>query len=159
MPREAVSNTSPLLNLALIDHLELLEDQFETVKMPRQVWEELEEGEKGLEKLEELSSTDLIETVEVEEDELFREIVEDIDKGEAAALRYTLEADTDLVLLDEKEGREVARRHNLNTTGVIGILLKASKTGEIELETEIRNLRKEGFYISDGLVEEILEEK
>lgn len=35
-----VSNTSPLLNLALIDRLDLVEQQFPTVQVPEQVWDE-----------------------------------------------------------------------------------------------------------------------
>ena len=35
-----VSNTSPLLNLALLDRLELVETQFSTVAVPQAVWHE-----------------------------------------------------------------------------------------------------------------------
>jgi predicted nucleic acid-binding protein len=43
-----VSNTSPVLNLALIGRLDLLEAQFETVHTPDAVWNELTAGEEGL---------------------------------------------------------------------------------------------------------------
>ena len=36
-----VSDTSPLLNLALIGRLDLLESQFSGVTIPEQVWAEL----------------------------------------------------------------------------------------------------------------------
>lgn len=39
-----VSDTSPLLNLALIDRLDLLESQFSGVTVPSQVWDELVDG-------------------------------------------------------------------------------------------------------------------
>ena len=39
-----VSDTSPLLNLALIDRLDLLETQCSDVTAPRQVWNELTDG-------------------------------------------------------------------------------------------------------------------
>lgn len=41
-------------------------------------------------------------------------------------------------------------------TGVIGILLRAARTGAIDLRTELDALREEGFWISDELYEEIL---
>lgn len=50
--RLVVSDTSPLLNLALINQLQLLESQFEEIMAPKQVWEEIQEGEKGLERIE-----------------------------------------------------------------------------------------------------------
>ncbi|GAA0287489.1 hypothetical protein GCM10009000_123350 [Halobacterium noricense] len=40
-----VSDTSPLLNLALIDRLDLLQSQFSETTIPRQVWSELTDGE------------------------------------------------------------------------------------------------------------------
>lgn len=60
MPRDrsVVSNTSPLLNLALIDRLDLLEEQFGTIVIPEQVWEELLAGEEGLPPLRKLRSDD-----------------------------------------------------------------------------------------------------
>ena len=36
-----VSNTSPVLNLAIIKHLSLMHEQFGEVVIPRAVWEEL----------------------------------------------------------------------------------------------------------------------
>jgi hypothetical protein len=38
---KVVSNASPLLNLALVDRLDLLESQFASVTIPDQVWAEL----------------------------------------------------------------------------------------------------------------------
>lgn len=72
-----ISDTSPLLNLALIDKLELLEKQFENIKVPEQVWKELQEGEKGRKKLEGFKESGFFELVKVEEDELFHEILEE----------------------------------------------------------------------------------
>ena len=46
-----VSDTSPLLNLALIERLDLLESQFSGLTIPNQVWEELARGENGLDAL------------------------------------------------------------------------------------------------------------
>lgn len=43
-----VSNTSPILNLALIERLDPLESQFQEVVVPQQVWEELPIDEKSL---------------------------------------------------------------------------------------------------------------
>lgn len=63
-----------------------------------------------------------------------------LDSGEAATLAYALEANADLVLLDEREARHTARRHGLSMTGVVGILL-----------------RETGFWPSDDLYEAVLE--
>ena len=153
-----VSDTSPLLNLALIDRLDLLEVQFPGVTVPRQVWSELTEGNDGLEPLRGLRDDGVLRIVEVERSDLFVEIVHELDLGETAAICYAVEHDADLVLLDERDGRRVARRHDLDITGVIGILLRGSKTGEIDLESELDALREAGFWISDDLYARVLSE-
>ncbi|QCC52440.1 DUF3368 domain-containing protein [Halapricum salinum] len=158
MPSSAlvVSDTSPLLNLALIDRLDLLRAQFPEIVVPRQVWDELTEGEEGLEALRELRDDTLLDIVEVERSDLFVEIVHELDLGETAAICYAVEHAADLVLLDERDGRRVARRHDLDVTGVIGVLLRAAKTGELDLENELDALREAGFWISDDLYSRVL---
>jgi predicted nucleic acid-binding protein len=89
---------------------------------------------------------------------LFVELFHDLDLGETAAICYAVEQNADLVLLDERDGRRVARRHDLNVTGVIGILLRGAKTGVVTLDHELKVLREAGFWISDDLYEQILSE-
>jgi predicted nucleic acid-binding protein len=74
-----VSDTSPLLNLALIDRLDLLESQFLSITVPEQVWNELTEGEDGLDSLRNLRETELLSVVEVEQSDLFTEIEHELD--------------------------------------------------------------------------------
>jgi len=66
-----VADTSPLLNLALIDRLDLLSDQFETTHAPEQVWDELTAGDEGLPKLRALRDSNLLEVVAVDPTDLF----------------------------------------------------------------------------------------
>lgn len=153
-----VSDTSPLLNLALIDRLDLLQSQFSETTIPRQVWSELTDGEDGLEALRELQNDGFLKLVEVERSDLFVEIFHELDSGETAAICHAVEQDADLVLLDEQDGRRVARRHDLNVTGAIGILLRGAKTGAVNLEHELDALREAGFWISDDLYARVLSE-
>jgi len=153
-----VSDTSPLLNLALIDQLELLQAQFSDITVPRQVWNELAAGEDGLERLRELRDDGFLRLAAVERSDLFVEIFHELDLGETAAICYAVEQNADLVLLDERDGRRVARRHDLSVTGVIGILLRGAKSGVVNVERELDALREAGFWISDDLYERILSE-
>lgn len=153
-----VSDTSPLLNLSLIGRLDLLESQFSGLTIPEQVWSELTDGKDGLDALRELKESGFLRTVEVERSDLFVELFQRLDLGETAAICYAIEKDADIVLLDEKEGRKAARRHDLTVTGVVGVLLRGAETGEVELETELDALRETGFWISDDLYERALKE-
>jgi predicted nucleic acid-binding protein len=151
-----VSDTSPLLNLALIDQLGLLTSQFSTLTIPAQVWDELTDGDAGLDALRDLHDTEFLTVVEVERSDLFTEVFRELDLGETAAICYAIEQDADLILLDEKDGRQVARRHDLRVTGVIGILLRAANEDNLELQQELDALREAGFWISDELYSKIL---
>ncbi len=153
-----VSDTSTLLNLALTERLELLESQFSEVTVPQQVWNELTEGEEGLEALRELRDANFLNIAEVERSDLFVEVFHELDLGETAAICYAVDHDADLVLLDERDGRRVARRHDLEVTGVIGILLRGAKTDEVDLERELDALREAGFWMSDDLYSRALSE-
>ena len=64
----------------------------------------------------------------------------------------------DLLLIDEREGRIVARQAGLRVRGVPGILLRAKAQGEIpSVKTEIEALRnRAGFFVAPRLEAEIL---
>jgi predicted nucleic acid-binding protein len=151
-----VADTSPLLNLALVDRLDLLDVQFETVHTPQQVWDELATGDEGLPELRRLRERDVLTVVPVERSDLFVEIAGELDVGEAAAIVYAIENDASLVLLNERDGRRVARRHDLDVTGVIGILLRGARDGTVDLQAELDALRDAGFWIDDDLYAEVL---
>jgi predicted nucleic acid-binding protein len=153
-----VSDTSPLLNLALIDRLDLLDSQFSGITVPSQVWDELAAGEPGLDVLRERRESGLLTVVDVPQTDLFIEIAHELDRGETAAICHAIEHDADLVLLDERDGRRIARRHDLTVTGVIGILLRGANAGDVDLEQELDALRAAGFWISDDLYSKILSE-
>jgi hypothetical protein len=81
-----------------------------------------------------------------------------LDGGEAEAIALAIELQADWTLLDEREGRKVAKSLGLNVTGILGILLRAKHLGELEsLESAIEDLiDKAGFRIAPELVAQIL---
>jgi len=152
-----VSNTSPLLNLALLDRLELVETQFSTVAVPQAVWHELTAGTDGVDALQSARDDGTIRVVSAPETKLFVEFRHELDAGEAAALAYALENDATLVLIDERDGRQAARRHDLTVTGVVGVLLRAAEDGD-EMRASLDSLREAGFWIGDDLYEKATEQ-
>ena len=84
----------------------------------------------------------------------------DLDKGEAEAIALALEVNAEWILLDEREGRRVAKSLGLRVTGVVGILLRAWREGKLpSLKGAIEELReKAGFHIGAELVADILRE-
>lgn len=156
-----VSDTSPLLNLALVERLDLLDAQFETLHVPELVWEELAGGDEAdpeyLPQLRRLRDGSTVTLVSVARSELFVEVGRELDAGETAAITYAIQTDADLVLLDERDGRRVARRHDLSVTGVVGILLRGVRDGTVDLRSELDALRDAGFWIDDDLYDEVIQ--
>jgi len=156
-----VSNTSPILNLAIVDQLELLRHQFGEILIPSAVLEELKVDEErpGSQVIREAISSRLIQIREVNNESLAQLLKQTLDRGEAEAIALAIELNADWTLLDEREGRKVAKSLGLNVTGILGILLRAKQVGELESLRPIIDdlINKAGFRIAPELLAQILE--
>jgi predicted nucleic acid-binding protein len=157
-----VSNTSPLLNLAIIEHLDLLQQQFGEVWVPPGVVEELCVGENlpGSATVAEAIEAGWIQVAKVGDQALVRTLRRELDQGEAEAIALALQVQAGRVLLDEREGRRVAKTLGLQVTGVLGVLLRARHTGHLpSLRDSMVRLRNEaGFHIGNELFVHVLRE-
>jgi uncharacterized protein len=81
-----------------------------------------------------------------------------LDNGEAEAIALATELQPEVVLLDDKLARRMARRLGVPVTGTLGVLLRAKQVGLIvELRSLITRLQSEGdYYIDPGLIEKAL---
>jgi predicted nucleic acid-binding protein len=157
-----VSNTSPILNLALIDRLALMRDQFTNVTIPKRVLEELRVGENlpGSKKILDALDAKWLQVEEVQDSAMLRILKRELDAGEAEAMALALKNSAKWVLLDESEARRIAKNLGLKVTGVLGILLRACRQKRIpSLRTEMERLRENaGFYISGHLFKDLLKQ-
>ena len=88
-----VSNTSPLLNLAIIDQLDLLRKQFLEILIPPIVLAELKPvtDYPGTERIQRALDTRWLRVVELKDDTLARALRLELDQGEAAAIALAIE--------------------------------------------------------------------
>jgi len=86
-----VSNTSPLMNLAIIGQLNLLRKIFPRVFVPEEVQTELTIDGRGKPGADEIMGADWIETLSVRNTELVRSLNKDLDIGESAAIALAVE--------------------------------------------------------------------
>ena len=54
-------------------------------------------------------------------------LLQQLDRGEAEAIALALESKADALLIDELDGRAIARKHGLSVLGTLGILLLAKQ--------------------------------
>lgn len=83
--------------------------------------------------------------------------LDQLDVGEADAIRLARDLPADLLLIDEMRGRAVAQRLGLRITGVVGILIESRRRGLIpSLAVALTGLRAHDFWMSENLVREAL---
>lgn len=121
-----VSDTTPLTYLLQLKYEFLLEGLYQKLIIPPAVQEELlgfaptRAASENLFRAEWIciqKPTSLIELPPV-----FK-----IDKGEWEAISLALEIKAGLVLIDERLGTALAKQHNLQTIGLLGILIEAKR--------------------------------
>ncbi|MDJ0800857.1 MAG: DUF3368 domain-containing protein [Calothrix sp. MO_167.B12] len=154
-----VSDTSPINNLAAINQLDLLRQLYTTVIIPEAVYQELTATEITVAGATEVQTLDWIQTRQVTNLILVNILRNELDGGEAEAIALAIELNADQILIDERRGRMVAARSNLNYVGILGILIEAK--GQ-ELIVEVKPLLdalidRAGFWVTEPLYNRVLQ--
>lgn len=156
----AVSDTSPILGLAIIGYLDLLQEQFGEIYIPQAVLAELKVTENfhGATVISQALADGWLKSSEIQNKPLTQSLLLELDLGEAEAITLAVDLGFEMIVMDEKIGRERARGLGLKTVGVLGVLLTAKNQGRIKsLRDAMTALRNEvGFFISDDLYRQIL---
>lgn len=152
-----VSSSSVIIALAKVCHLYLLEKLFGEILVPEAVWKEITvEGKPGYEKV---VRAKFISLEKVGDARLVALLEEFIDTGEAEAIALALERDADLLLVDDRDARNLAKRLGLQVMGTLGVIALAKYKGLIpETKPIIDKLMESGFWISRNILEEFLKE-
>ena len=111
-----VSNTSPIINLAAIGKLEILQKLYEKIFIPQAVHYEISIAGKGKPGALEIEKLEWIEVKEVTNHKLVKALQMELDEGEAEAITLAIGLKSELLLLDEPQGRKVASNLGLNST-------------------------------------------
>ena len=155
-----VSNTSPILAISAIDHLNLLQKQFNEVLIPEAVLAELktETDFRGTKAIREALQDGWLKVQRIQNIRLAQALAMELDYGEAEAIALALETQSPIILLDEHDGRVKARALGLRPIGVLGVLLRAKREGHIDsLKATIESLQNNvGFFVSEELLKTIL---
>jgi len=159
-PLLVVSNSSPIMNLAIIGQLHLIQKLFGEIIIPKEVWAELIIEGKGKPGTNEIEKAKWIKIVKVKNDSLVKTLTKDLDVGESAAIALAIERKANLLLLDETDARNLAEFYNLTKTGVLGILMRAKKRSLIkQIKPMLEKLRIQAhFWIKPDLYDAILSE-
>lgn len=152
-----VSDTSPLNYLILIGQDRILPAIFPAVIAPPEVLEELRHG----------GAPEAVRTWAAKPPswlEVKRATAIDpslaLGKGELAAISLAIELQPNnpkiRLLIDERDGRDAARKRGLEVAGTLTVMAEASLRGLIDLPTAIEALKRTSFHAKPSLLDEVL---
>jgi len=157
-----ISDTTPIISLLKAEQLDLLQKLFKEVIIPKAVYNELISNTKFQNEaqiIRECSYIFVEEVIDTKSVNIFRRVT-GLDAGESEAIVMADEKKADLLLMDERKGRIVAKQMGLTITGTVGILLQSYDEGLLnadEIRESIYKLKECGIRISDSLYDFILE--
>lgn len=155
-----VSDTSPISNLLRIGQLSILKNLYSCVIIPQRVYQELRALTTFGIDLTLIESADWIKIQVVLDQALVSTLLSELDPGEAEAIVLAIELKADRLLIDERIGRNVAKRYGLNITGLLGVLVAAKQNSLIpEIKPLLNQLISQAkFRIHPDLYYQILQD-
>jgi len=152
-----ISNTGPLIALGSIGRIDILRHLFENVIVPEAVDGEMKAGGTHFTGLADYQRCTWIQ-VQALEDPLDPLLTNTLDIGEASVIYLARRLQVNLVLMDEKKGRKIARDiYNLQTIGTMRILLEGKRSGLItSVRASINEIKASGYWFHDHIVQRTL---
>lgn len=154
-----VSNTTPVISLLKINMLELMETMFSRIIIPQAVYNELIAHHSLHDEADKIIKCKFIKIERVENEFAVKLLQKQLNLGlgesESILLADTLKAN--LLIIDERKGRNIAKDMGLQITGTLGILLEAKNQKYIgKIEPLLNQLMESNIRIGEKLYDEIL---
>lgn len=152
MNRIVVSDTTAITHLAKIDALNILHKLYTEILIPKAVFDELFQVKRTQPGALSVMNSTWIKVVEVKNRAIVDKLTRRLDLGESEAIALSVELQSDVLIIDEVAGRDVARKLGRNIIGMVGVLLEAKKQGHIQsVKPYLDKLRNTGFRMSAEL--------
>lgn len=157
---EAVADTSILVAFSAIHRLDLLQNVFPEVAVPRAVfreivtdghgWVQAADIQRELVRARWISAREVLNRSRVESYRL------ELGAGESEVIVLALETNL-TALIDDRRARDVSRREGIKVIGTLGILGRNKQRGYITAAgTLVREMQKEGIYFGVQLIKRFL---
>jgi predicted nucleic acid-binding protein len=154
-----VADSGPIIHLARVNQLTLLWTLYETVVIPRQVFDEVViagQGRPGSDEAARLIHADDVRQPGPRFASLRTELKQ-LGAGEVSAICCALDLHADLVLMDDFAARRAAQLRGLTVKGTLGVLIEAKSHGLIpNVADTLNDLLKTGAWLDPALMREAL---
>jgi predicted nucleic acid-binding protein len=160
----AVLNSSVIIALSTLGHLDKIKQVFKHVLIAKSVYEEVcikghgLTGEKEL--LKAVKEGEIL-VKDVHNRWLVNALLDPLAIGEAESIALAVEENADYIVLDDMLARRRAISMGLNVIGTLRILrlmYDAKLIGKSEFLNSLKKLREVGFRISDDVIRKVLQE-
>lgn len=148
-----IADAGPIFSLAIIDKLELLNQLFDEIKIPKAVWEEItwDKSTEFYTKIEQFFKPKVLNI------KGFNDLTFTMDYGESESVILYKELNADFLLLDDKKARKIAENFDIVCIGTLGILSVAKSKGLIkELRPVFKTFLEKNRYYSLKLLNKLL---
>ncbi len=150
-----VVNNTPLVALWTLDRLDLLRELYDEVLIPAAVRDEFLAVETERRQAA-LQAAPWIHPATLQSPRRILTYT-GLDQGEAEVIALAEETEARLVIIDERRGRQYARRLGIPVTGTVGILLLAKEMGLLPaVAPALDFLVAAGLYLSPDLYDQAL---
>lgn len=146
------------MNLMCVGRLELVRQLYGTVLVPEAVRKELATIALSRPGMWPDPAPSWLEVRAAGNRPLVTSLLSELDAGEAEAIALAVESSADLLLIDERRGRQVASRLGVRRIGVLGVLLDAKGRGFLPALKPVLEdlLTRAGFWIHSDLLQQVL---
>jgi predicted nucleic acid-binding protein len=148
-----VADSSPLILLVNISHVEILPTLFGQVVIPPEVSAELRHLARPQAVRAFIASRP---SWLLEQSPTAINPIPSLHAGELAAISLAQELKADLLLIDDARGRQAAAERGIPLTGTVGVIEFAADRGLLDLDDAFSRMKKTDFWISHQLLDERL---
>ncbi|MCC5897059.1 MAG: DUF3368 domain-containing protein [Phormidium sp. BM_Day4_Bin.17] len=149
-----VADTSPINYLLLINQIDLLPCLFQDIIIPDVVRDEMLDPDAPLILQEWIANPPLWLTIQPVP--VLDTTLNSLDPGEQAAITLAQTLPADLLIIDERLGRQIAKERGIAIIGTLGILDDAASQGFIKIGEAIAQLQQTNFRISRRIIQALL---
>lgn len=154
-----IADTTPIISLVKIGLLNLLDGMYGEILLPAAVYDELV-CNPAMEKEAEMIKNSPFISVRTVENQLAVTILRkqlNLGAGESEAIILATTLTADLLIIDEKKARGIAKNLGIKITGTLGILVDAKRQNKIQaIKPLLDELIRHNIRISEKLYGDIL---
>lgn len=149
-----IVDSGPLIALSKVDLLFILREIFKEVYIPVGVRTEVVDKGRGMPGAEEVRQAGWIKVKEVKDILACEALKHELGKGEAEAIILAKELNADILIIDDKIPRDIAKSMGLKITGTLALINEALQRKIIagSFLKIIEEMRRKHVWISDELI-------